>query len=544
MPKPRHDATPASGRLREGERFWRDAERAQHEVVEWLASGAAFGGDPPDRVDTHAASIFLSGDRAWKLKRAVRFDYLDFSTPELRRKALEAELRLNRRTAPDLYLAVHPVTREGGALAISGGGGAVDWLLEMRRFPQDKLLDRMAERDALDDATLLALTDRVAAYHAASPVDRGGGGAAALREIIDGNAVTSAAFLDLLDGEISGLIEKQRHAAEHLSARLDARARLGRVRHVHGDLHLGNIAMIDGAPTPFDCIEFDDELATIDVLYDLAFLLMDLISRGRGDQANLVFNRYCDLSGDEDGVALMPLFLSVRATIRAHVLAATSRRNGDDAAHAARAREFLRLAHRLIEPQPAALVAIGGLSGSGKSTVARRIAGAFGVAPGARVLRSDILRKRLANVPPETTLPPSAYTHAMNEMVYSRLGEHAGELTGSGSFVIADAVFADKRERRMIAQVARSEAVPFIGIWLDVAEATRVERIGARAPDASDADAGVARVQSGYDLGLIEPWRSVDANGSAEAVADRIRSVVGDALTMAGKGKPALVERV
>jgi len=238
----------------------------------------AFGAAPERRIDTHAAMIFLEGDRAWKMKRAVRFPYLDFSTPARRQAALAAELALNRRTAPMLYHAVHSINRsEAGQLAIDGPGEAVDWLLEMKRFPDEALLTAVAERGALDDAVAVRLADRIAAFHADAAIATDAAGLAPVRAVIDGNRASMLRYPAILaPAAVERLHRKTSARAAQLSALLDHRAAAGRVRHCHGDLHLANIVLLGGEPILFDCLEFDPALATIDVLYDLSFLLMDL----------------------------------------------------------------------------------------------------------------------------------------------------------------------------------------------------------------------------------------------------------------------------
>lgn len=499
----------------------------QAEVTAFLESGNAFGSSEPcKRIDTHAASVFLTGDRAWKLKRAVRYPYLDFTTPELRRATLGAELRLNRRTAPDLYLAVHPIMRGAAGLAIDGEGEVVDWVLEMRRFPDGALLDELARQGTLDPSLMLALADRVSAFHSDAEQVVRPDGAARFGKVLEGNARSFRPFAALFGTDrIEALLHAHRQACERHAPLLDARGRKGRIRHVHGDLHLANIALVEGMPTPFDCLEFDAELATTDTLYDLAFLLMDLWHRNLRTAANLVFNRYVDLTADEEGVPLLPLFLSVRAAIRAHVLAATSEwTHGEQAA--GQAHEFFDLAERLMRPVPARLVAIGGLSGSGKSAVAREVGGAIGAAPGARILRSDVLRKRLAGVPPEEKLPASLYTPLANRTVYDLLGDCAARHLSHGTCVIVDAVAAHADERAMMAKAAARAHAPFTGIWLEAPEDVRLTRVCARTADASDADAAVVVAQSGYKSTPPGEWHRVAAEVSLEGVAGAVRSLI------------------
>ncbi|OJY61936.1 MAG: hypothetical protein BGP16_15500 [Sphingobium sp. 66-54] len=298
-----------------------------------------------------------------------------------------------------------------------------------------------------------------------------------------------------------------------------------RLRHAHGDLHLANIAIIDDEPVLFDCLEFDSTLATTDVLYDLAFLLMDLWARGFQVQANLLLNRYLDVSPqDEPGIALMPLFLSIRATIRAHALAAQAAASPDLDLEA-KALHYLALADDLLVPASPRLVAIGGLSGTGKSTIAKLVAPCLGRAPGARVLRSDVMRKRLAGVPPETTLRRASYTSTASAAVYDELERLASHTLQAGQAAIADAVFARPEERDAINQVARRRGVPFEGIWLEASPDLLKQRITARANDASDADAAVAEAQAHYDIGGVD-WHKVRADAAREVVADKVRTIL------------------
>ncbi|WP_404480547.1 AAA family ATPase [Novosphingobium sp. BL-52-GroH] len=498
------------------------------DVASWIGRGGPWGGTlVPERIDTHAASVFLAGDRAWKLKRPVKLPYLDFSSVDLRHGALEAELRLNRRTAPKLYLALHKVTLSpSGALRLDGDGDAVDWLLEMQRFPEGALLADQVEHGTLADAAVMQLADHLAHFHEEAESSRNSGGAARLRKVAKGNAARLAAYPELFDSRQVGALTTEIAAMiERNAALLDLRSLSGRVRRGHGDLHLGNIAMIDGSATPFDCLEFDEELATADVLYDLAFLLMDLWHRGARRAANMLFNRYLDVSADEGGAGLLPLFMSVRATVRAHVMAATFQRSGSTKAASA-ARDFLILAQALLGGATPVVVAIAGLSGTGKTTLAREIGADVGGAPGARILRSDVLRKRLAGLAPETSLPPSCYNQRETGRVYAELTRLTGHWVGAGSGVVADAVFGQAAEKRAIELVAQQQQVPFHGFWLDLAEEARLARIRDRGPDASDATVAVAQRQSA-DLRLgPNGWSVLPAGTDIASLAATIRETV------------------
>ena len=484
----------------------------QVEVVAFLSRPESYGGGVAavEHIQTQVSEVFLAGRRAFKLKRAVRFPYLDFSTAELRRAACEAEVAVNRRTAPSLYRGVVAVRRgAGGVLSLGGPGRAVDWLVEMARFDEDGLFDHMARAGTLDDGTMEETAAVIAGFHAAAEVRAGPG--AAMAAIVDNNTRCLAEAGAALDAaRVARLDAAARRAAAECAALLDERRSAGRVRHCHGDLHLRNICLLDGRPTLFDAIEFRPELAHIDVLYDLAFLLMDLDHRGLGHLASIVLNRYLDTAGDAAGLVAMPLFLSTRAAVRCHVGAA--------AAPQARRREsaqYLQMAIAYLSPAAPRLIAVGGLSGSGKSFLARRLAPHVGAAPGARVVRSDVTRKRLAGVEPLDRLGPEGYTAPMTERTYRAVYEEARAVLGAGHSVIADAVFAAPAERGAIAALARDAGVPFRGLWLDAPAAVLEERVRARRGDASDATPEVAAMQRRLDTGEVG-WERLDASGSID----------------------------
>jgi predicted kinase len=373
----------------------------------------------------------------------------------------------------------------------------------MRRFPDDALLESVAADGRLDDALIGRLVDQIADFHSHAETFFEPSGHARILSVISGNRTSLERYPDILAAaSASNVIDRQIEMAARHSRLLDARAAGGRVRHGHGDLHLANIAVIADEPVLFDCLEFDPQLATSDLLYDLAFLLMDLWERGLRRQANLLFNRYLDLSpADEDGIALFPLFMSVRATIRAHALAARAQAVAAEPEIVSRARRYLVLAEHLLEEGPPRLVAIGGLSGSGKSTIARIIGGDLGRAPGARILRSDVLRKRRVGLAPEQRLPAAGYTKAASSAVYEVLARLANAALESGLSTIGDAVFARREERDALERVAEGRGLRFDGVWLEAPAALLRQRIVSRENDASDADLGVARQQEAYELG-------------------------------------------
>jgi hypothetical protein len=339
-----------------------------------------------------------------------------------------------------------------------------------------------------------------------------------MERIARGN-VPSALAAGLPEHEIVAWRDKILFALGTLAAWRDARAAVGFVRRCHGDLHLGNLCLWRGHPVLFDALEFDEALATIDVAYDLAFLLMDLEHRVDRLSANRVLNRYVARTGDVDLMRGLPAFLSIRATVRAHVEARSGR-----AGHAA---AYLTAAALYLKPRAPVMIAIGGLPGTGKSTLARMLAPSLGAAPGALVLRSDEIRKRQHGADPERRLPRSAYTAKKSVAVFSELMNSAEVAARGGHAVIADATFLDLGHRSMIETAARRAGVPFLGICLSAPHKVLEQRIAARTGDASDATVEVLRSATRNDPGPVG-WHAVDTadgDGTAEAVLALVKAL-------------------
>jgi hypothetical protein len=505
------------------------AGTSQQAVIDFLERPATHGGAAVKRIDTHAATVFLAGNRALKIKRAVRFPFLDYSTLERRQAACAAEIEVNRPYAPAIYRRAVAITRaEDGTLAIGGKGEPVEWAVEMRRFDETQTLDRLADAQRIDGPLADALGRAVARAHAAAPIDKVAGFADELSEIIAQNDAELRAAPDLFPPEtVSALTQATRSAFARGRAQLIARERAGMVRRCHGDLHLGNIVLLDGAPVLFDAIEFDAKIATGDVLYDLAFLLMDLIERGLTLAANIVLNRYLNetrRTEDLDALAALPLFLSLRAAIRAKVTAARRPQDAERADIEQSARDYFALAGKLLAPPPPILLAVGGLSGTGKSVLARALAAEIPPAPGAVVLRSDVERKTLFGADEVDRLVETAYAPEVTSKVYAALIDKARRVVAAGHSAIVDAVFADAGERAAIAQAARGAT--FHGLFLTADLNVRLSRVGGRKSDASDADATVARKQEQYDLGTMD-WTPVDASGSPQQTLRRAKAALG-----------------
>ncbi|MDZ4373302.1 MAG: AAA family ATPase [Phenylobacterium sp.] len=488
---------------------WDAPEGLEAEVMAFLA------GISERRIDTACAHVFLGAESAWKIKRHADLGYADFSTAERRQWALDRELAFNQATAPDIYRAVRRITRtKDGALTLDGPGATVEPVLEMRRFDERQVL--AAQPDAVTGELAEALGRTIAQVHAGAPL-RPAGGLTAMSFTVGSNARLLRETCEGLDAaRVETLVELTETELERQAARLAHRAAVGFSRRCHGDLHLGNILLENGRPVLFDCIEFSDILSDVDVQYDLAFLLMDLDFRGRRDAAVRALSGYLDQAARDfpgelwAGLATLPLMLSVRAGVRAHVTA----HSGDPAA--ARAYVEAGIAH--LSPPPPVLTAVGGLSGSGKSTFARAVAPALGASPGAVILRTDEVRKRLLNIPPTQRLPPEGYAPEAYARTYDTLFDNARALLEAGRAVVLDATFIDPTLRARAEALAAESGVPFRAAWLDAPAAVLEARVAGRTGDASDATVEVLRGQIAR-MGAERPWPVVDAEAPTQAAA-------------------------
>ena len=469
------------------------------------------------RIDTHAASVFLDGTRALKIKRAVKYPFLDYSTLEKRKAACEEEVRINRPHAPQIYHRVVAITEEpDGSVKVDGRGRPIEYAVDMSRFDESRTLDHLAKAGQFDADFASAIADAIAASHAAATPADGKAWMSSIPALIDGNSTGLRNGNHVPAAEIEQLAQASHAAFLHARPLLEERSRRGFVRRCHGDLHLANIVLIGQQPVLFDAIEFDAQMATVDVFYDLAFTLMDLLRHDQPLAANTVLNRYLAATPLEnlDALGALPLFMSIRAAIRAQVaLARLKPPHSDDAGILDEARRYFDLARALIQPPAPRLIAVGGLSGTGKTVLARALAPTVAPQPGAVVLRSDVIRKQMFGVADTERLPPSAYTPELAERVYATLAERARRVLAQGHSAIVDGVFARDFERDATVTLARDCNVPLTGLFLVADLATRQARIGGRRGDASDATQEVAALQEHYNIGHIG-WTTIDASGT------------------------------
>lgn len=502
------------------------------EVCAFLSSGKAFNdaGTKPKVIRTHAAIVFLGPATAYKIKQPVKFDYLDFSTLEQRRKVCRHEIEVNQPHAPRLYIGLSTITREAdGSLAIDGKGAVIEYAVKMRRFDQQNLLHNIAERGAFTDSLAADIASQIAEFHQALTPRPTADGAARIQEIISQiNAVfqTIKPYLPLDAPE--AFLKSATSYFTRVEAALKKRGEDGLIRRCHGDLHLQNIILQDGKPTLFDALEFDERLAVIDVLYDLAFLIMDLNHLGLKQAANRLVSVYTLRAWPlirHKGFLLLPLFMGLRAAIRAMVTAQAASQCDDDKLDQRRqkqqeAADYLTQAISYFTPPAPALIAVGGLSGSGKSTLAASLAPAMPGPIGAILLRSDVERKILFGVPELAPSPASAYTPENIQRVYDHIMEKADFILRQGQSILLDAVFSRPHERAAARDLARHLGVPFTGLWLDAPDECLYDRVAARRNDASDADTSVVTKQLTRTQGEVEcekeGWVKIDASGSPE----------------------------
>ncbi|MFN9478769.1 MAG: AAA family ATPase [Betaproteobacteria bacterium] len=508
-----------------------DAALVAHEkLVAGLLRSAAYPHpvESVERLDTHISTVLLAGAYAYKIKKPVALGFLDFSTAERRRRFCEDELRLNRRTAPALYLDVLPITGTPQAPRIGGDGPALEYAVRMRRFDNALRLDRLARRGELTAAHVDALALGIARLHT---------NAAPVRDARYGSAATAQhwphATATQMRAQASGAAERARldalaewidRAARQLAPTFAARRAAGCVRECHGDLHLANVVLWDGVPTPFDAIEFNPELSFIDIVSDLAFAFTDLHDLGLPRLAWRLVSQYLEQTGDYDGLAVLRYYAVYRALVRARVALIHEHQPG--VTRAARVHEYrnfeehLALAEALAGEPPPVLVATTGMSGSGKSTVALALAERLG---GVRV-RADVERKRLFGLAPHARSDGAIYSAEATRRTYARLNEVAALAVQARVPAIVDAASLKRAERAEFRALAAAYGARFVLLACEAPAEVLRARVARREQldsDASEAGVAVLEQQRQWREPLAEDERSsaftLDTSQAADA---------------------------
>lgn len=514
-----------------------DALARQRSLISVLAAKL---GPSTELFETHISWVLVGGEFAYKFKKAVRFDFLDFSTLEARRHYCDEELRLNGKLAPDIYLDVLAITGTADNPAFGGSGAPIEYAVRMCAFSQDALWSHRLENGLLTAADMEGLAITLARFHAGAAVaapDSPWCTPSALQSIADETLDAIDALLedDRHKAAAAGLRDWETRQRAALQAIFLERREGGFVRECHGDLHGGNILTLDGRVEAFDCIEFNDRLRWIDVMNDIAFTCMDLRFRHRGDLAATLLNRYLEQTGDYGGLRVMPYYEVHRALIRCKValLRKAQCAHGSVAAMEAmrEAVAYLEFATERARPRRPAVLIVHGFSGSGKSTVARSLVASLD----AIQLRSDVERKRMAGIPATSheAAGSALYGADVTQRTYAHLLSLARIVVESGWRVIVDATFLRRSQRAPFAALATEMGVPFVILDVRASESTMRKRLAARERSGKDpSDAGVAVLE--LQLRQHEPF-SDDERACAVTVDTERAQPGGGALALLKK---------
>jgi hypothetical protein len=441
---------------------------------------------PIEVIETHISWVLLTGPFAYKIKKPLDLGFVDYSTLPRREFFCREELRLNRRLAPEIYLQIVPITAFPNDPMMDGKGQAIEFAVKMRQFSQDDLLSERIQHQQLSHEFIERLAHRVARFHAdiaIAPEDSSYGTPEAVLEPMQRNFETLRAELseDLYLQPLPSLERWIRAQHERFEPLLHARKHQGFIRECHGDMHLGNIALVDDQITIFDGIEFNEHIRWIDIASELAFLVMDLDDRGAPELSQRLLNHYLMATGDYGGLPLLRFYQVYRAMVRAKVNAIrASQVHLTDAERLQLLQlyqDYIELARCYTRPHQAALMITYGLSGSGKSALSQQLADHAGVI----WLRSDVERKRLFGLKPlehsHAALDAGIYTAEATEQTYQRLLELAESILGAHFTVLIDATFLKHIHRIPFAELARKQAVPFRILTLEVSQATLRQRV-------------------------------------------------------------------
>ncbi|MEH6494168.1 MAG: AAA family ATPase [Pseudomonas marincola] len=488
--------------------------------------------DDVQQVETHGATVLLGRKHALKIKKPVKYDHMDFSTPEQRRRFCEHEVKLNQRTASELYIGVFGIyLTDDHKISLTGSSTPIDYFIKMNRFADEDRLDNFIEREGISEILGENLCTEISKFHLGiAPIKQ-------LDAIPDFHSVIDQNFTQLdehcpvlfnLD-DVRAYRKNLHETYKTLKPLERIRIDDGWIRAGHGDLHLQNICMVEGKPLLFDAIEYEDDFVVGDVLYDISFLIMDLWQKSQKLAANLIFNKYLFQMGwiktpnSLASLALLPFFLSMRSGIRTHVAAsryAQSQNANDKTRYADVAVDLLKDSKAFLETRDPVVIAIGGFSGSGKSTLAANLAHHIGDAPGALRIRSDVIRRLLIGWDDYSPMPQTAYTVAQSIAVYAHMKEIVTQAVTAGHSVIIDAVLDRNEDRSAFSNLAKDLDAEFIGLWLSVDEHIMSDRIGGRTRDASDATVEVMRAQMARNPDAVTDWINLDASGTETEITN------------------------
>lgn len=444
-------------------------------------------------IETHISWILLTGTYAYKIKKPVDLGFLDFTTLERRRHFCEEELRLNQRLAPELYLGLVRIAGSADSPRLDEPGPALEYAVKMRQFDPSARFDRLLAAGRLGPDLIEGLAQTLADFHQraeCAQADDAYGNA----ESIIGPARDNFAAITLPPNQaaerrrLQHLAERTESDWQRLAAVCAQRKAAGRVRECHGDLHLANITLHDGRPTPFDCLEFDPALRWIDVMSEIAFLAMDLDAHDRSDLSCLMLNEYLHHTGDYEGMALLGFYQMYRAMVRAKIASIRAVQQGEVTAEGCReVLKYMTLADSYSKRLRGAIVIAHGLSGSGKTSLSRHL-----LAPCRLIrIRSDVERKRLAGYSPQARtssgIASGIYTAQASERTYRRLEELTGIMVRSGFNVLVDATFLQQARREAFRSLADRLEVPFVILHFDANEETLRQRVRERSRSATDA---------------------------------------------------------
>lgn len=456
--------------------------------------------EPIQLIQTHVSYVFLTGDYAYKVKKPVNFGFLDFSTLERRQHFCLEELQMNQPIAPDIYLEVVPITEIGEQFVLGGDGHAVEYALKMCQFPQDALLSHLFEQGKLTEAHMEELGRIVAQFHAKAKTNdyiRSFGEVAKIRQAFDENYQQTQKYIG--GPQTQPQYEETKAFTDRFFEQrqelLATRREHNRIRECHGDLHLRNICLWHDKIQLFDRIEFNEPFRFVDVMYDVAFAVMDLEARGRKDLGNAFLNTYIEQTGDWEGLQVLPLYLSRQAYVRAKVTSFLLDDPGipEEAKQEASAvaSNYYRLAWQYTKTNQGQLILMSGLSGSGKTTVARHLARRLG----AIHLRSDAVRKHLAGIPVDQKGGNELYTSVMSQKTYGRLLDLGIMLAQQGFSVILDAKYDRQALRQEALAQAKLHELPVKIIHCTAPEDVLRDRLLSRTGDISDATADLLTQQ-------------------------------------------------